>query len=355
MRGRASNRRSDESKKEAVLAAYHERYSDFGPTLASEYLAREDGLEVAVETLRQWLRSAGLWHRRRKASSPHRRWRPRKEHRGELVQLDGSHHDWFEGRRGKAVLMVMIDDATGTTFAQFFEGETTAAVFELFGAYSRKYGLPQAVYPDRRSIHHTTRDATVDESLAGAAPDTQFGRVLRELGVNLILAGSPQAKGRVERCNGTLQDRLVKALRLKGISDLESANRFLLDEFLPDFNARFGVAAAGKADLHRRVVRGVDLDRVLSFQEARVVRNDAKAKKKMSQLDAAAKVLAEAGEAMNCQAMVEAMAKKRYWSSPNGKTPAATLYALILHDIRKGKDARFQKVDRGMFDLTGKK
>jgi len=273
LRGRRSNRGSAEAQRERVLALYQEKYGDFGPTLAAEYLAREDGQSVAVTTLRRWLISKGLWSPKRKRSV-HRRWRARKEHLGEMVQMDGSEHDWFEGRRAKAALMVMIDDATGRVYARFFESETTAAAMEVFQRYVEMYGLPRSLYVDRDSIYKTTRDATADEELQGKEALTQFARAMEELEVELILAHSPQAKGRVERCNGTLQDRLVKALRLAGISDLESANRYLEESFLADLNARFAVKPQAKADLHRRVPRNVKLEQVLSFQENRVVQND---------------------------------------------------------------------------------
>lgn len=273
LRGRSSNRRVEGERKARVLKLFEQKYSDFGPTLAAEYLAREDGEEVAVETLRQWLKGAGLWKARRKRSV-HRKWRARREHPGELVQLDGSHHDWFEGRRQKAALMVMIDDATNRTYARFFEEETTAASFETFWRYVERYGLPHAVYADKASIYRTTRDATVDENLADEPPATQFGRAMQELGVELILAHSPQAKGRVERRNAVFQDRLVKALRLKGISDLERANELLEEEFLEQLNGKFMVPAGKPADLHRRIGRGVKLERVLSFQDERVVQKD---------------------------------------------------------------------------------
>jgi transposase len=273
LRGRASNRGTDEEKKARVLKLYQEKYWDFGPTLAVEYLAREDGEVVGVETLRGWLKGAGLWQPRRRRPE-HRRWRARREHCGELVQLDGSHHDWFEGRRAWAVLMVLIDDATNRTYARFFEGETTEASFETFRRYVERYGLPHAVYPDKAGIYRTTRDATVDETLANEPPATQFGRAMRELGVELILANSPQAKGRVERRNAVFQDRLVKAMRLKNLSDLESANAYLEEEFLDELNAKFKFLPTQPADLHRRVPRGVKLERILAFQEERVVQKD---------------------------------------------------------------------------------
>ncbi len=273
LRGRSSNRGVDPAKKVRVLKLYREKYGDFGPTLACEYLAKDDQERLSVETLRQWLIGEGLWVSRRRRPA-HRKWRERKGHFGEMVQLDGSHHDWFEGRREKAVLMVLIDDATNRTYARLFEGETTQASFETFRRYVGRYGLPRSVYADKASIYRTTRDATVDENLADKPPETQFGRAMKELNVELILAHSPQAKGRVERRNGVFQDRLVKALRLKGISDLEGANAFLDEEFLADMNEKFNVPSRERSDLHRRVPRRVKLERVLSFQEDRVVQND---------------------------------------------------------------------------------
>jgi transposase len=272
LRGRASNHRVSAERRERVLSRYREEYWDYGPTLATECLA-EEGLAVPVETLRQWLKAAGLWSSQRQRRA-HRRRRARKEHWGELVQMDGSHHDWFEGRRAWAVLMVMIDDATGRVFARFFEAESLTAAFTMFRDYAGKYGFPQAIYVDRAGIYRSDREPTEAEILADQQPQTQFGRAMSELGVELILARSPQAKGRVERMNGTLQDRLVKALRRAGISDLAAANRFLAEEFLEPFNAKFGVPPAAADDLHRSVPAELDLPRVLSEQEERVVHND---------------------------------------------------------------------------------
>jgi hypothetical protein len=271
LRGQPSNRKVDRARRQEVLRAYREKYGGFGPTLATEYLA-EEGLHVSAETLRLWLVAEGLWQGKRKRPA-HRSWRARKEHVGEMVQMDGSHHDWFEGRRAWAVLMVMIDDATNFSYARFFEAETTEAAMTMVCHYAKRHGLPRSFYVDRDSIYRVNREATTDEALAGESALTQFGRAMKELGVELICAHSPQAKGRVERRNGVFQDRLVKALRLQGISDLESANRFLEDRFLAEMNARFTVTAKHRGDLHRRV-REVDLARVLSFQEERVVQND---------------------------------------------------------------------------------
>jgi molybdenum-dependent DNA-binding transcriptional regulator ModE len=272
LRGRPSNRRGDAELRERVLAGYVAQYGDYGPTLAAESLA-EEGLVVPVQTLRRWLLAAGLWSRQRRTKQ-HRRRRARKEHFGELVQMDGSHHDWFEGRHSWAVLMVMIDDATGRIYAQFFAEETLRAAFTMFRDYAGKYGFPQAIYVDRAGIYRSDREPTSAEILAEKEPQTQFGRAMETLQVRLILAGSPQAKGRVERMNSTLQDRLVKAMRQRGIGDLATANKFLEEEFLAPFNVQFGRVPAQAADLHRAVTGELDLPRVLAVHEERVVQND---------------------------------------------------------------------------------
>ena len=273
LRDRASNRRFDAGRRERVLELYRAKYGDFGPTLAVEYLVKCDGEELSEETLRQWLIGAGMWSPRRRGA-PHRQWRERREHWGELVQMDGSDHDWFEGRRGKASMMVMIDDATNWTHAKFFESETTAAAMTVFGEYVGHYGLPRSLYVDRASIYETTRDSTVEEALQDTAPLTQFGRAMRELGVELILAHSPQAKGRVERRHGVFQDRFVKALRLQQINTLESANSYLESQYLDELNEQFHVVARSSVNLHRSLPRGLNLDHVLCYQEQRVVQND---------------------------------------------------------------------------------
>jgi len=269
-RGRLSNRARPDKFRQKVLARYAQRYPDFGPTLAAEHLSQE-GLPVDHETLRRWLLVKGRWTLKRRRQK-HRQWRERKACFGELVQMDGSHHDWFEGRRGRAVVMVMIDDATNRTYARFSEQETTLAAFDVFEGYVRRYGMPQGLYVDRDSIYRTDREPTVEEQLSGEAPLTQFGRVMKGLGVGLDLANSPQAKGRVERRNGLLQDRLVKELRLAGINDLEAANRFLEEQFLPQLNRRFWVKPAQEADVHRGSPR--DLAELLSWEQERVVQRD---------------------------------------------------------------------------------
>jgi transposase len=282
-RGRPSNRQPTIGLQEQVLSLYREHYHDYGPTLAAECLAEEQGVTVSVTTLRRWLVQAGLWERKRKRKL-HRRRRERRARVGELVQLDGSHHDWFEGRRhvtngreayaGWAVLMVMIDDATGRVFARFYENESWDSATDVFLGYARKYGFPRGLYVDQHGIYRSDREPTAAEILAEKKPETQFGRSMRELDVKLILARSAQAKGRVERMNGTLQDRLVKAMRRAGISDLASANRYLEETFLPRFNEKFSKKATMGGNLHRQWKPELDMGRIMSFQEPRSLQND---------------------------------------------------------------------------------
>jgi hypothetical protein len=202
----------------------------------------------------------------------HRQWRERKPCFGAMVQLDGSPHDWFEGRRAPCVLMVMVDDATNRMRARFFEEETTRASYDVLESWVKKHGLPGSLYVDRDSIYRCQGEPSIAEQLAGKKPQTQFGRAMEQLGVELILANSPQAKGRVERMNGVLQDRLIKELRLAGINDMESANRFLDGKFLPAFQRRFEREAASPLDLHRKAPG--NLKEILSWEEERVVQGD---------------------------------------------------------------------------------
>ena len=271
LRGKAGLRCKPAALRTEVLKlCAEERYVDFGPTLMAEELQKE-GIVVDHDTVRRWLLATGKRTVRRRRQQ-HRQWRERKPCFGAMVQLDGSHHDWFEGRRAKCVLMVMVDDATNRLRARFSEEETTRASYDVLEAWVRQDGLPGSLYVDRDSIYRCEGQASVAEQLAGQERQTQFGRAMAQLGVELILANSPQAKGRVERMNGVLQDRLVKALRLAGICDLESANRFLEATFLGEFNQRFGRVAASPMDAHRGVPR--NLDEVLSWEEQRVVQRD---------------------------------------------------------------------------------
>jgi hypothetical protein len=270
LRGKAGKRAKPAKLKARILARYEERYPDFGPTLAAEYLVAE-GMVVDHETLRRWRLAQGKPMMRRRRQR-HRQWRERKPCLGAMVQLDGSQHDWFEGRRERCVLMVMVDDATNRVWAQFFEEETTHASFDMLAGWTRRQGLPQSLYVDRDSIYRCEGLGSIQEQMAGKEPRTQFGRAMKQLGVELILANSPQAKGRVERMNGVLQDRLVKALRLAGVSDLKRANEFLAKDYLPGFNRKFQVEPASPADAHQAVPR--KLDEVLSWEVERVVQRD---------------------------------------------------------------------------------
>jgi transposase len=271
LRGQPSARRKPAALRTQALALYaEERYADFGPTLMAEQLAKEK-LVVDHETLRRWRLAAGQ-HPVRRRQQQHRQWRERRPSFGAMVQLDGSHHDWFEGRGPRCVLMVMVDDATNQMRARFFAEETTRASYDVLAGWVRQHGLPGSLYVDRDSIYRCEGVASIAEQLAGKAPQTQFGRAMEQLGVELILAHSPQAKGRVERMNGVLQDRLVKELRLAGISDLESANRFLDGKYLRAFNRQFARAAASPLDVHGGVPR--NLNEVLSWEAERVVQCD---------------------------------------------------------------------------------
>ncbi len=271
-RGKPSNRRTPASVKRQVLQLYARHYGDFGPTLAVEQLANRHGLRLSDETLRRWLRAAGIAHFTRRAR-PHRTWRARRAHRGELVQLDGSHHDWFEGRGPRCVLMAYIDDASSRVFGRFYEYEGTMPALDSFQRYVKQYGIPLAVYADKHTTYRSPAEPTVEEQLTGMAPTSQFGRAVRELGVELIAAHSPQAKGRIERLFHTLQDRLVKEMRLAGIATLTEANRFL-PPWLARYNRRFAVHPAHMTDLHRPLPAGTDVRAVLALKTRRVLRRD---------------------------------------------------------------------------------
>jgi transposase len=271
-RGTPSNRRYRPALKARVLRLYAQHYRDFGPTLAAEKLAEQQGIRLSAETLRQWLRATGVTHFQRR-KRPHRAWRARKAHVGELVQLDGSHHDWFEGRGPRCVLMAYIDDASSRVCARFYEYEGTIPAMDSFERYVRRYGVPHSVYTDKHTTYRALGEPTVAQQLAGEKPQSQFERALAELGVTVIHAHSPQAKGRVERLFKTLQDRLVKDLRLAGLATIEAANQFV-ETWLPRYNRRFAVQPAQATDLHRPSPTARALDRMLCLKMTRVVRRD---------------------------------------------------------------------------------
>jgi hypothetical protein len=258
------------------LALVREKYSGpidmrFGPTLAAEHLVSEDGITVHHDTLRRWMLAAGLWSRARKRS-PHRARRERKAHFGELVQLDGSFHLWYEARAPRRCLMNLVDDATGRTLARLGAQETIWAAVDVLRRWIEAYGVPLALYTDWKNVY--VREPNAEEQATGAVPLTQFGRMCAALGIQIIAASSPQAKGRVERNHGTHQDRLVKKLRRLGIADDRAANAFLETTYLPDHNARFAQRAASTDDFHRRTPSRLALDRAFQLEETRVVSND---------------------------------------------------------------------------------
>lgn len=271
-RGEPSNRRMDEEVKARAIRLYRERYKGFGPTLAVEKLLEEKRIQVSDETLRGWLMESGDWKKRWKRRG-HRQWRERKEHCGEMVQMDGSHHDWLEGRGPACVLMGYIDDATGRGFGRFYGYEGTQPAMDSFRKYIERYGIPLKVYLDKHTTYKSNGSPTLEEELAGVEPLSEFERALKELGVEVIHAHSPQAKGRVERFFGTLQDRLVKEMRLRGIGSVEEANVFL-EGYWPGFNRRFAVEAKAKEDLHRAIPRGLKLEDIFCIRGKRALRND---------------------------------------------------------------------------------
>lgn len=271
-RGRPSNRGYGAEVRERALGVYRERLEGFGPTLASEKLVEWGVVEVDHETLRRWLVREGMWQRRRKRG-PHRQWRQPRARFGELVQLDGSHHDWF-GTGERACLMNFVDDATTTTLARMEAEETTEGAMRSLWGWIERYGVPLALYCDGKTVYVTGREPTVAEQLAGEPPLTAFGKACRRLGIEIIRAYSPQAKGRVERSHGVYQDRLVKELRLRGITTIEGANALLDGGFVARLNERFATTPAVAEDAHRPVPPGLDLATVFVFEESRCVAND---------------------------------------------------------------------------------
>lgn len=271
LRGLTSNRAFDAETKQAILELYQERYPDFGPTLASEKLVK-DGYHIDHETLRRWLIEKKLWERHRKRAR-HRSWRQRRPHFGELVQMDGSFHHWFESRGADNCLMNMVDDATGVTLSLMSQEETTESALTLLWKWVETFGIPLALYTDRKSVYVPDEQTALRVSLEGEEKLTQFGRACNKLGIRIIKAHSPQAKGRVERSNQTYQDRLVKELRLAGINDQDSANEFLYGGFLEDLNEKFAVAAREEEDYHR-AAEGYDLASIFCIEEERSITPD---------------------------------------------------------------------------------
>lgn len=271
-RGKESNRKTPQKLIERVRHLYQEKYQGFGPTLTAEKLLELEGIEVSKETVRTWLMESGQWRKRRKVRT-HRQWRERKSCLGEMLQLDGSHHDWFEGRRPKCVLMAYIDDATSKVYGRFYEYEGTIPAMDSFKRYVRKYGIPMSVYMDKHTTYKSPAEPSMEDEINGTTPLSEFGRALTELEVRIIHAHSPQAKGRIERLFKTLQDRLVKEMTIRGINTIDEANRYL-DTYLSVHNKRFAVRAKEQNNLHREIPCGLNLDKILCIRTVRTMRND---------------------------------------------------------------------------------
>ena len=273
LRGEPSCHRVKERIKDKIIKLYRASYADFGPTLASEKMSEREGLKVCDETLRLWLIEEDLWQVKRRKELKKREWRARKDHVGEMVQMDGSHHNWLEGRGPKLVLMGYIDDATSRVYAKFYDYEGTKPAMDSLKGYIKRDGIPTSIYLDKHSTYKTNKkERYKDWPFRDKEELTQFARACQQLGIELIHAHSPQAKGRVERVFGTLQDRLVKEMRLDGIKTLKEANEFL-KRYLSGFNKKFNVSAKESGDYHRSS-RGFNLDEILSIQTAHVLRND---------------------------------------------------------------------------------
>src|SRR5271165_2183770 len=264
-RGRRSNRRKPEALRRAVLTIIRQWYWDFGPTLAAEKLREDHGIAVGRETLRQWMIEAGLWRDRKQRKQVHQP-RPRRECIGELVQVDGSEHWWFEDRGPQCTLLVFVDDATSRLMhLQFVESESTFAYFHAARTYLEAWGKPVAFYSDKHGVFRVNHPGAL-----GGDGMTQFGRALHALNIDIICANSSPAKGRVERANKTLQDRLVKELRLAGAATLAEGNA-LLPAFIADYNTRFAKPPANDKDLHRPLRAGDDLDNAFAWKEERTL------------------------------------------------------------------------------------
>jgi transposase len=274
--GRVSARAKPAKFRRRVLQLVREKYGGgagerFGPTLAAEHLASEDGMRMDAETLRRWMLEEGLWSRRRKRK-PYRQRRQRRRHFGELVQMDGSFHDWLEGRGPDGCMMNMTDDATSEVELRLGEEETIWAAANTLRAWIEKHGVPQALYVDWKNVYK--RAPTQREQLRGEEPVTQFGRMCEKLGIEIIAAGSPQAKGRVERNHGTHQDRLIKKMRRKKIRTHEQANEYLQREYLLEHNDRFRCAAAEAENYHCQAPSAAQLREVFRLESERIIGND---------------------------------------------------------------------------------
>ena len=273
LRGQPSNRANKTETRTKILSLLENQYSGFGPTLASEMLEENHGLMIHRETVRRYLIQAKLAYKTRRPR-PHRHHRERKAHFGEMIQMDGSHHPWRGDKAGLWCLMNMVDDATGMTYAQFDTDETSEIAMKTLLGWIQKYGIPQSIYVDRKTVFRSPKEVSIEEQLEGVEPRSQFGKVCQRLGIKLIYANSPQAKGRVERNHGVQQDRLVKAIKLHEITAINEANLYLRKTYLPKFNRKFAKLPTEPANYHQAISKGVSLKRMICFEETRKIAND---------------------------------------------------------------------------------
>lgn len=272
LRGKHSNRELPKKIKEKATKLYQQKYYDFGPTFANEKLFEIDKIKIGVQTLRNWLMESGLWKVTHKCKK-YRQWRERKHYFGEMVQLDGSHHHWFENRGPEFVLEGYIDDATSDKYGWFYEYEGTMPAFDSLKRYLKRYGIPHSIYLDKHNTYKSPKKPTIEDELNNRESLSQFERAAKELGIKIIHANSPQAKGRIERSFRTDQDRLVKEMRLRNISTIKEANKFL-KSYWPKHNKRFAVKPLKEGNMHRPVPEGMDLDAILCKKTEHPLRND---------------------------------------------------------------------------------
>ena len=271
--GKPSGKRINEGIRQKCIQLYKEKYYDFGLTLASEKLEECDGIKIKRETLRKILIKEGLWIKKRN-KVVHRSRRERRKCFGQMLQFDGSHHKWFENRGIKCCLMNMVDDATGITMSFLSEEETTKDAMKLLWKWIEKYGIPQAVCCDKKNAYVLTREANEEEILKGITPKSHFELACEKLGIEVIVANSPQSKGRVERNHKVYQDRFVKELRLANIDNIDGANKLLEKEYLPKINKKFAVEPIDKEDGHSPKASNEILKDVFCYEHFRVVSND---------------------------------------------------------------------------------
>jgi transposase len=274
-RGKLSHHAFSPVIKKSVIALFKEKYWDFGPTLAAEKLEEDDTIKLSAETLRTWLKLEGLWLPKRKRKA-HRSRRARRSRFGELLQMDGSIHAWFTGIETKQCLMNLIDDATGKTLALLDTGETTDAAFRLLKWWIKLHGIPMAIYVDLKSLYISPKSLRHNDEDEFVEPEwlTHFSRACKTLGIEVIKAYSPQAKGRVERNHGVYQDRFVKELRLRGINTIEGANKLLQSRFIDNLNKKFMKEPASMEDAHIALIPGQNLDEIMCWEYTRTVHND---------------------------------------------------------------------------------